>query len=375
MTHEEFVELCAEGSYEQVCEAIRSGLDPNNPADIKGKHAPAMFIAASAENAGAVKALAENGADCSEGFVAAVIGEHMDIAKLLVECGGDINALDSGGSTPLLTSVTMNRPDILAELIALGADVNARPSGLYNALAFAAMIAAKHDDDSSQHKELNPEIVRLLIKNGSDCWDAMMVAVKTGCDDFARTALEAGADPNMSDEEGRSLVMFSVMTGGSLLRTLLKHGAKPDMPDKVGRTPLMIAAIDEEADPEVIDTLLEFGADINARDKRGITPLMWAVVNADKNPNIVIPALIRTGGFMADGWKLWSAFLCLAAAAKREIQLDMIQRLIQRGADVNAADNKGMNAIMFALMNGDDEAADILAEAGAQINFDMNNNF
>ena len=169
--------------------------------------------------------------------------------------------------------------------------------------------------------------------------------------------------------------MFSVMTGGSLLRTLLKHGAKPDMPDKVGRTPLMIAAIDEEADPEVIDTLLEFGADINARDKRGITPLMWAVVNADKNPNIVIPALIRTGGFMADGWKLWSAFLCLAAAAKREIQLDMIQRLIQRGADVNAADNKGMNAIMFALMNGDDEAADILAEAGAQINFDMNNNF
>ncbi len=156
------------------------------------------------------------------------------------------------------------------------------------------------------------------------------------------------------------------------MRTLLEHGAKPDLPDNKGRTPLMIAAIDDEADPEVMDTLLEFGADINAKDRRGITPLMWAVVSADKEPNIVIPALIRTGGFMAEGWKLWSAFLCLAAAAKREIQLDMIRRLIQRGADVNALDNRGMNAIMYALMNGDDEAADILAEAGAQINLDMN---
>ena len=238
-------------------------------------------------------------------------------------------------------------------------------------LTFAAMIAAKHDEDPAQNKELNPEIVRLLVQNGADCGDALMVAIKTGCDDFARIVLKAGADPDISDENGRTLVMFSVMTGGGILRTLLEHGALPDKPDSVGRTPLMIAAIDDEAEPEVMDTLLEFGADINARDNRGITPLMWAVVNADKNPNMLIPALIRTGGFMAEGWKMWSAFLCLAAAAKREIQLDTIRRLIREGADVNAVDNRGMNAMMYALMNGDDDVADILADSGAQINFDM----
>ncbi len=372
MTQEEFVDLCAEGSYDQICEAIRSGFDPNNPEIIKGNHTPAMFIAASAENTDAVKALAEHGADCSDGFVAAVVGNHMDMAKLLVECGGDINAQDSKGSTPLLTSVTMNRPDILEQLIALGADVNVKSSGGNNALAFAAMMAARlADKDSILPKELNPEIIRLLVQNGAEYLDAMMIAIRTECDDFARIALDAGADPNISDDNGRSLVMYSVMTGGMLLRTLLEHGAKPDTPDNKGRTPLMIAAIDEEAEPEVMDTLLEFGADINARDNRGITPLMWAAVNADKEPNALIPALIRTGGFMAEGWKLWSAFLCLAAAAKREIQLDTIRRLIQRGADVNAVDNRGMNAIMYSLMNGDDEAADILADAGAQINFDM----
>ncbi len=206
-----------------------------------------------------------------------------------------------------------------------------------------------------------------LIKNNSDCWNAMMAAVKTGCDDFARIVLEAGADPNITDENGRSLVMFSVMCGGRILRTLLEHGAKPDLPDNKGRTPLMINVIDEEADPAVMDTLLEFGADINARDYRGITPLMWAIVNADRSPNLLVPALIRTGGFMAEGWKVWSAFLCLSEAAKREIQLGTIRRLIQKGADVNARDNKGTNTMMYALMNGDDEAADILADAGAQI--------
>lgn len=372
MTQEEFIEICSEGSYDQVCEAISSGIDPNKSAEINGNHIPAMFIAASAENTEAIKALAESGVDCSDGFISAVVGNHMDIAKFLVECGGDINAQDKNGSTPLLTSVTMNRPDILEQLIALGADVNTKSSGENNALAFASMMAAKHKEDPTLHSKLNPEIIRLLVENGADCWDAMMIALRTRCDDFARIALESGADPNISDETGRSLVMYSVMTGGGILRTLLEHGAKPDTPDDKGRTPLMIAAIDEEAEPEIMDTLLEFGADINAHDNKGITPLMWAVVNADKNPNLVIPALIRTGGFMAEGWKIWSAFLCLAAAARREIQLDMIRRLIRKGADVNAVDNRGMNAIMYALMNGDDETADILADAGAQIIFDVN---
>ena len=373
MTQEEFIELCAEGNYNQICEAIRSGIDPNMPAVIKGNHAPAMFIAASAGNTDAVKALAEYGVDCSDGFIASVVGNHMDIAKFLIDCGGDINAQDSSGTTPLLTSVTMNKPDILEQLIALGADVNAKTSGGHNVLTFAAMMTARISDDNSiLPKELNPEIIRLLVQNGADCHNAMIIAIKTGCDDFARIALEAGADPNIYDENGRSLVMYSVMTGGGILRTLLEHGAKPDSPDDKGRTPLMIAAIDDESEPEIIDTLLEFGADINARDNKGITPLMWAVVSADSEPDMVFPALIRTGGFMAEGWKLWSAFLFLAAAAKMEIQLDTIRRLIQKGADVNARDKRGMNAMMYALMNSDDAAADILADAGAQINFDMN---
>ena len=176
---------------------------------------------------------------------------------------------------------------------------------------------------------------------------------------------------NLQDEEGRSLVMLSIGTGGGLLEFLLKNGADPDISDAKGRTPLMIAATDEEVDPEVIDILLEFGADIDAADNKGLTALMWAVAGVDKIPNFMIPALIRTGGIRAKGWEKWCSFVSLYNSAKHELQIDAVKRLLERGADVNIFDKRGMNAMMYAIANDDYETADMLSDAGAQIIFDL----
>ena len=208
-----------------------------------------------------------------------------------------------------------------------------------------------------------------------------MVCVKTGNAEMARLLIQGGADVNVRDDDGRSFVMYSVMgepedvppeSCNPVLRVLLENGADPDLPDTKGRTPLMIAAVNNELAPSVIETLLEFGADINATDDKGLTALMWAVAGVDKVPDIVMPALIRTGGLRADGWERLCAFAVLSIAVKHELQIDVVRRLINYGADVNIIDNNGMNALMYALMNGDDESADILSDAGAQINFDFN---
>ena len=376
MTQEEFLELCADGNYEQVNDAIHSGIDPDAEGELKGNKILPIFVAASSGNRDAVKALAENGANCADGFTAATVSQRMSIVKLLTDCGADINALDSNGHTAVLTAVTMNRPDLLEELIYLGADVNVKSDADHNALTYAAMMAS-----SPEHDEISPRIVKLLMENGADYYDAMMLALRTGNAEFARLLIQGGADVNMIDDDGRSFVMYTVMipvekslshgSSADFLRTLLENGAKPDIPDANGRTPLMIAVIDEEIEDGVIDTLLEFGADIDASDKKGLTALMWAVAGVDKSPNLMLPALIRTGGLRAEGWQKWCAFISLYTAARHELQIDIVRRLIEAGADVNIIDNKGMNAIMYALMNGDDETADILSDAGAQINFDL----
>ena len=373
MTQEEFIKLCAHGDYVEMTDTILDEhIDVNKPAIINGYPAYPMFIAASSGNLEAVEVLSDFNADCTDGFIAATVAGNTKILDFLVKfTDADINALDRGGSTALITAVTMNSPEMVDKLIELGADVNVRSKGGSTALTFAAMMAAEREGDSVPAGTINPRIIAALIKNGAEYGEAMYVAMKTESDDFADAVLDAGVDPNLLDDTGRTMLMHSVMHGGGLMRTLLKHGADPNIPDKLGRTPLMIAVIDDETDPAVIDTLLEFGADINAHDQKGITALMWAVVSADKNPNVVMPALIRTGGLRAKGWELWCAFLALYAAAKREIQLDRVRQLIRAGADVNALDNSGMNAIMYALVQGDDTTADILSDAGATINFDI----
>ena len=372
MTQEEFIKLCAHGGYIEITDTILDEhIDVNKPAIINGYPAYPMFIAASSGNLEAVEVLSDFKADCADGFIAATVSGNVEVLKLLIQCGNNINALDRSGTNALITAVTMNNADMVDKLVELGADVNAKSSGGTNALTFAAMMAAEREEDSLIPRKVNPRIITTLIKNGAEYGDAMFIAMKTESDEFAAAVLSAGVDPNLLDDNGRTLLMYSVMNGGGLLRTLLENGADPNIPDQLGRTPLMIAAIDDETDPAVIDTLLEFGADINARDNKGLTALMWASVSADKNPNAVMPALIRTGGLRAKGWELWCAFLALYAAAKREIQLDRVRRLIRAGADVNALDNNGMNAIMYALVQGDDTTADILSDAGATINFDI----
>ena len=372
MTQEEFIKLCAHGDYVEITDTILDEhIDVNKPAIINGIPAYPMFIAASSGNLEAVEVLAEFEADCADGFIAGTVAGNVDVLKVLIMSRGDINALDRGGSNALITAVTMNDADMVDTLVELGADVNVKSGGGSTALTLAAMMAAEREGDSVMPRTVNPRIIATLIKNGAEYGDAMFIAMKTESEDFAEAVFSAGVDPNLPDDKGRTLLMYSVMNGGGLLRTLLKHGADPNTTDQFGRTPLMIAVIDDETDSAVIDTLLEFGADINARDQKGITALMWAVVSADKNPNVVMPALIRTGGLRAEGWELWCAFLALYAAAKREIQLDRVRQLIRAGADVNALDNSGMNAIMYALVQGDDTTADILSDAGATINFDI----
>ena len=376
MTQKEFVELCADGDYWSVKGAIESGIDPNEPAIINGISVGAMFVAASSGNCHAVRALLEHGAGSAEGYVAAVIGRKMEIVRFLYRRHEDINALDSGGTNALITATTMKRPEIVEELLYYEADPNVKSQAGHTALTYLAMIAAneKKQNPEEYHVEGDIEkIASLLLEYDADYLEAMMIAIKTDLFDFVLVLVNRKKNLNLQDEDGRSLVMLSVMNGGGMiLDYMLDFGADPDLPDNKGRTPLMIAAIDEEADHRIINSLLRAGADIDAHDNRGITPLMWAVVGADKTPGELLPALIRTGGVRASGWEKWFAFLSLYNAAKRGLQLDMVSRLINEGADVNAVDNRGMNAMMYALLEGDDEVADILAEAGAKINFDMN---
>ncbi len=116
-------------------------------------------------------------------------------------------------------------------------------------------------------------------------------------------ALEAGADPNVRNSNGRSALRLAISAGRpkiveqlvkagvdvtrdkpllraaeffsrSNIETLVLAGAEVNVTDHVGRTPLYSAAI--RGDASAVSLLLEHGADPNAANIHGNTPLTGA---------------------------------------------------------------------------------------------------
>ena len=439
MKQKEFLQLCTNGSWQEIESAIEAGADVNKRAYIYGAKVPPMFVAVMEENYDAIEVLMNHGAHEGDGLTAAVIKGKRKLIKFLVDCGADIDSSDANGYTPLFLAVTANKPRVVKWLIDFGADVNIKTDARYTPLTYTALMQIQVPHIRNK-RNISPEIIELLMKAGAVYDEAMIIAVKSGnipfvdllirngadinrkCwfeveqtplaaamfagedginaemvkflaengadlseifaldentftnainlsitaerPDVAEILLSHGANPNYRDLSGRTSLVYAVVTSEEILRLLLLYGADPNIPDNNKRTPLMLAALDVGTEPGIMEALIEYGADINAQDEDGMTALLWVVGGRDRSPGLMIASLIRTGGIRAEGSKSWFALVATYAALKREAQLDSIRLLVKHGADINITDNKGMNAMMCAMMGSDDEAAEILSEAG-----------
>jgi ankyrin repeat protein len=154
--------------------------------------------------------------------------ESIDIVRLLLENGAEVNTQNKTGFSALLASCINQCTDIVKLLLQVGADVNTIDMHGCTPLK----CALRHGDDDIG-------IVKLLLKYG---------AIITDC-----------------DNEGRSLLWHTQMKGtcGSV-KLLLEYGADVNLQDNQGSTVLMIAVI--YGSLASVSLLLEYGADVNLVD-------------------------------------------------------------------------------------------------------------
>ena len=163
---------------------------------------------------------------------------------------------------------------------------------------------------------------------------------------------------NSAFQEGRTLLHNAAHQGDvKMVSRLLHCGAKVNARDNTRRTPLHEVA--EMGHVSVAKLLLEKGAKVNVRDKWKCTPLHQAV--AWKQARMV--QLLLQYDAKATGGTLLQDVMNMDV-----IKEDVIIKLIQRGADVNATDMTGQTPMHTAVKYGRLHIVWLLMEAGADLN-------
>ena len=226
--------------------------------------------------------------------------EHgVNIARLFMQCGVDVNALSKINFTPLHVAAFHGGFEITRLLLNHGANANAEVEGGETALH--PVSRGKCDS-----QENGVGIAQLLLEYGVDVHaqdkhhdTALHEAAFNGRLEIAQLLLDHGANPNTENEQGAT-PLHSVSEGKydsqehgvCIARLLLEHGVDVHAKDKDHDTPLLLAALKgrfqiAQVLPFILlylwennlfkilgpQVLLDYGANPNAKDVRGTTPL------------------------------------------------------------------------------------------------------
>ena len=115
-----------------------------------------------------------------------------------------------------------------------------------------------------------------------------------------------------------------------------------------------------------VERMLLDGADVNSRDEEGATLLMLA--SHAGNP-VLVTLLIESGAHVnAQDMRGWSAIshAVYNAEYKRGFA-DVVQVLINAGADIEAAIGYGVRPLMLAAGYGETAVVEVLLKAGADV--------
>ncbi|XP_075237753.1 uncharacterized protein LOC142333982 [Lycorma delicatula] len=339
--------------------------------------------------------------DCTKPLLIALkLNRDKEIISALIDNGADVNAIDGHGLTPLLHAINKNyKVEIINKLINLGADVNKCDSDGVTPL----MYAIKNNNNENIKRLINAEasvnamdiygrtslcyaviycndedVVNLLINKGADIskisdgydqfWFKIEV-VKKSNDKFMAELITNRNKDKIRDVCGQTFLMYAIELNmnKNIIYNMLHSGADINATDNKGYSPL-IYAIKYECDIDIIIKLIEQGADVNVIDNNGLTPLKHAL-HSHMFKEII--QILIDNGVEINTHNQNNNILLLYLLKDVNYNKEHVNFVIQKGADVNICDNKGLTPIMYAILYGEKsiktEIISILIESGAHV--------
>lgn len=283
-----------------VEDALEAGADPNARNEFGST--PLHFTWGEDTDPEITRALIEGGADVNavndDGETplheAAWGSENPVIVELLLDAGADTEIATERGQTPLHRAAAHGTPEIVQLLLERGANLHVLDDAGNTPLDEALTTRQIFLEDGLV-------VPRMLLEHGADPGGRTLWRFATpglivdgeqdmGDPEIVALLLEYGADANMTDPQGGSLLI--AVGSPEIARLLIEHGADVNAgaPD-IGWTPLHAAV--GSGDLELIELYLDSGADIEAQDLNGTTPLKTAILAEDLNLGIVALLLDR----------------------------------------------------------------------------------
>lgn len=264
----------------------------------------------------AARALLDGGADSNsaepDGTTAlhwAVRHANLTLADVLLRRGARAAAANRYGVTPLYLASVNGDATMVRRLLEAGADPNTALADGETVL----MTAARTGD---------VDTLKALLDRGADvAWaepkkgqTALMWAAAAGNAGAIGALIEAGADRDARSTDGAFTPLLFAVRGGHVaaVTALVDAGADVNQALPDGTSAIVLAAIN--AHYEVAGALLDRGADPNA-DDQGWTALHQIAWSRRHNAGFNLPGPVATGDLGS---------------------LDLVRRLVARGADVNA---------------------------------------
>lgn len=174
--------------------------------------------------------------------------------------------------------------------------------------------------------------------------------------------LVSDIDIEETDFDGWTALLNASHQGhAQVARVLLKAGALVDNPDLMGWTSLMWASYKNR--PDVVDELLEYKAHINiVGEEDGLTPL---IIASGRGYIEIVQKLLAAGAQVNTADKFGSTALIWAA---RKGYLQIIEELLNSGAELDAVGMQASSALMLATRGNHIKVAEMLLARDPNVN-------